>query len=185
MDEHPKRKLKINLAELDFAFEDSSGMFDTYLDLETGDVITVTEEVRSLQEQIYERYYDEEAQRVDWEAAFSTGRVPGWEQDAVREADQIEKGLDLRYIRVPSADSHEGYRDMEAFVETIDSPALYERLDRAIHGRGAFRYFKDVLSDYPKVREDWFRFKNNRLRERVLEWLESQGIGLILDDSVG
>ena len=43
-------------------------------------------------------------------------------------------------------------------------------------GRGAFRHFKDVLLDYPDERERWFKFKNARVRERILEWLESEGV---------
>jgi hypothetical protein len=43
-------------------------------------------------------------------------------------------------------------------------------------GRGAFRYFKDVLLDYPAERERWFQFKRERLQQRILDWLEAHGI---------
>jgi hypothetical protein len=65
---------------------------------------------------------------------------------------------------------------MEAFIAVVRSPRLQERLERAISGRGAFRYFKDVLLDYPTERERWFRFKQERLQRRMLDWLEAQGI---------
>jgi len=45
---------------------------------------------------------------------------------------------------------------MEAFIATMRNRRLQERLERAISGRGAFRYFKDVLLDYPAERECWF-----------------------------
>ena len=65
---------------------------------------------------------------------------------------------------------------MEAFIATLRSRHLQERLERAISGRGAFRYFKDVLMDYPVEREHWFRFKQERLHQRILDWLEAHGI---------
>jgi len=56
---------------------------------------------------------------------------------------------------------------------------LQERLERAISGRGAFRYFKDVLLDYPVERERWFQIKRERLQQRILDWLEAYGITLL------
>jgi hypothetical protein len=65
---------------------------------------------------------------------------------------------------------------MERFVETVTDARLQDHLWRAIGGRGAFRYFKDVLSDYPRERERWFAFRDAWARERVLGWLESEDI---------
>lgn len=56
---------------------------------------------------------------------------------------------------------------------------LANRLERAISGRGAFRYFKDVLLDHPRERERWFAFTDQRLRERVLEWLADEEIEIV------
>ncbi len=36
--------------------------------------------------------------------------------------------------------------------------------------KGTFRRFKDVLIFYPKERERWFKFKNEKVTERVNEW---------------
>lgn len=49
----------------------------------------------------------------------------------------------------------------------------------AINGKGAFRRFKDVLLRYPEERERWFRFKDERMQERALEWLDCIGISPI------
>ena len=56
---------------------------------------------------------------------------------------------------------------------------LQARLWPAIEGRRPFRCFKDVLADYSAEREWWFRFKDNRIRARMLEWLEDEGIELV------
>ena len=68
---------------------------------------------------------------------------------------------------------------MEAFITTVRDVSLANRLERAISGRGAFRYFKDVLLDHPRERERWFVFKDQRLRERALEWLTEAEIEVV------
>jgi hypothetical protein len=170
------RQFKIDLSELELAFDSGSEMISYYLDLETGEVISVSDEERSLLESIYESYYDDQSETVDWESAFEKEHIPGWQRELFKNADRIEAGFGDRFISIPSEGSHEGYRDMEAFIATVRNRRLQERLERAISGRGAFRYFKDVLLDYPTERERWFQFKQERLHQRILDWLEAYGI---------
>lgn len=91
--------------------------------------------------------------------------------------DRIDDDPD-RYERIPGAESHEGYEDMEDFIATVKDEHLAELLEVAINGRGAFRRFKDVLLRYPEERERWFQFKDERMRERALEWLDDIGVTL-------
>jgi hypothetical protein len=169
-------QLKIDMSEVELAFDSNGGMISYYLDIETGEVTSVTDEERGLLERIYESYYDEQTQTVDWETAFQAEHVPDWQRESIQVADRIEANLGSRLIAIPSEGSHEGYRDMEAFIVIVRSPRLQEQLERAIRGRSAFRYFKDVLLDYPAERERWFQFKQERLRQRMLDWLKSQEI---------
>jgi hypothetical protein len=76
---------------------------------------------------------------------------------------------------------------MEAFIATVTSARLQERLGAAIRGRGAFRRFKDVLAAAPAERARWFAFKDQRVRQRVLAWLADEGIELIdeIDEVAG
>jgi len=91
---------------------------------------------------------------------------------------QIEEEFD-RYERIPRAESHEGYEDMEDFIATVKDEHLAELLEVAINGRGAFRRFKDVLIGYPEERERWFHFRDERMQERALEWLDGIGVTLL------
>ena len=141
-----KRTLKIDLDELYDAMENSSYEVEYYLDLETGEILFVSEGMD-----------DEE-----------TGKLKI----------QIEGELE-RYEPIPKAESYEGYRDMQAFIATVDDDHLSELLEVAINGKGAFRRFKDVLLNYPKEREKWFEFKDARIQEQALEWLESIGVSII------
>lgn len=152
------RKLEINWMELDAAFQSGSWEMRFYLDVETGKVVMVTDEIA--------RYLEDPP---DYE-------LSDWMQEALQVAEQVEEGYGTRYIQVPQADSREGYRDMERFISTVRNDHLRDRLWSAIQGRGAFRYFKDTLFEHPAERERWFAFKDRCIYERVSWWLESEGI---------
>jgi hypothetical protein len=176
--EQPKRKLTVNMTELEVAFESFDEIMQVlfYLDLESGEVVMTTEEDRNNLQEAYDTYADPETGQIDWPAVLPQLDLPDWQKQTLMIADQVEAGFGERYITVPHDDSREGYNDMVAFIEMITNPRLQNRLERAISGKGAFRYFKDVLLDYPKERERWFEFRNERLRQRMLDWLDSEGI---------
>ncbi len=173
------RQLKMDISNLEMAFDNSGEMINYYLDLETGDIVSITDEDHRLLERLSESYYDEETRTMDWEKAFQEETILEWQRETLQQADQIEAGFGSRYIAIPSAEPGEGYQDMEAFISTVRNPHLQERLYRAISGRGAFRYFKDVLLEHPKERERWFQFKERRLHQRILDWLEAEEIEIM------
>ncbi len=98
----------------------------------------------------------------------------GPEMEAVRE--QVESDYGARYVAVPKPHTREAYGDMEEFVLTVEEAGLQDLLEVAIDGPGAFRRFKNVLGRYPETREEWFRFKAARTRQRVVDWLNSIGV---------
>jgi len=140
-----KKALNISLDELCEAMEDSSYENEHFLDLETGEILFISE------------YMDDE--------------------DSEKLKERIEEDFE-RYERIPKAESHEGYQDMVDFIATVDDEHLAELLEVAINGKGAFRRFKDVLLNYPEERERWFKFKDERMEERALEWLEDIDVTL-------
>jgi hypothetical protein len=172
-----KRKLNVDLEELELALQMDSYEMRHYLDLETGEIIPIMEDVASELETIYDEIYDEEGNRtVTLEAYLEDWDGPDWQKEMLLDADRIEQEYPTRYIRIEKDDPYADYNDMERFIETVDDPQLRERLWRAIKGRGAFRYFKDVLYEHPDVRQDWFEFRNARRRQRVEDWLEARDI---------
>jgi len=140
-----KKILRTNLDELCEAMENSSYENEYYLDLETGEILFISE------------YMDDE------------------ETEKLR--DRIDEEHD-RYEQIPRIESHEGYEDMQDFITTVKDEHLVELLEVAINGKGAFRRFKDVLLNYPEERERWFKFKDERRRERALEWLDDIDVTL-------
>ena len=95
------------------------------------------------------------------------------EESEIRRA--IDEDEEDRYIPVPSLGSHEGFRIMERFAAAQEGrvrEALFDALDR----RRPFRSFKDALLGFPDIREAWFRYHEERLREEALDWLRAEGI---------
>jgi hypothetical protein len=67
---------------------------------------------------------------------------------------------------------------MAAFAEELKDEDLKEKLQIALDGKGAFRRFKDVVSRYPEKREECFKFKNERIKKRLMEWMKENGLEL-------
>lgn len=172
----PLRPLKVDVEELAFAFENAGFESQYYLDLESGHIVLVTDETRRELEGIYRKESHEEDEDASSLTEALERDLPDSDTDALVMADQMERGFGTRYLRVPTIDSHEAYGDMEEFIDTVEDGRLQARLADAIRGRGAFRRFKDVLLEHPPERERWFRFKDEQMRRRVLEWLEEEGI---------
>jgi Uncharacterised protein family (UPF0158) len=173
MSEH-KRRLKVNLDDLKFAFDSGSAEIWHYLDLATGEVVEVTEETRQQLEALMESTEAETIEALN--EAIQNEDVPDWQKEVLHDAALVEFEYDSRFMRIPQAESREGYEDMEAFIETVSDQHLQELLWVAIRGKGAFRRFKDVLAAYPQERERWFQFRDERLQRRALDWLEDEGI---------
>ena len=172
-----KRKVKVNLAELAIALDTNSPEMHNYLDLETGEIVTITEEIAWELKQIYDEIYDEERNRVVTLEEHLQGRDdPDWQKEMLLEADRVEQGYGVRYILAERDDPYGDYNDMERFIRRVEDPQLRERLWRAIKGRGAFRRFKDLLTRHPDVRDQWFDFKAAQLDRRLARWLEAHDI---------
>jgi hypothetical protein len=163
------------------AFQNYEPQASYYLDLETGEVLFVNDDDRSWLGSLYENYYDEQTESLDWERVFQEAGLHDWQKDNLQQIDLIETGYGVRFILIPPESSQSGFEDMLEFIQTVQNPRLQDRLEDAISECSAFRRFKDVLLNYPAERERWFNFKRERIDQRMLAWLEEKGITLIQD----
>jgi hypothetical protein len=109
-----------------------------------------------------------------WWLVPETGEVVLW-SDYFEE--QGEPDPETRGLRaIDPIPSHEGYEEMQDFIQGVRSPHARDLLERAIAGRGAFRRFKDALLDFPELREAWFRFHDARVERRAIWWLVDEGL---------
>ncbi len=167
------KRLRISYSDLELAFEagDHAGTVTWYLDRDSGAVLmqrddwTGDKAVEAVVDSLSEDASDAEIQ----EAMEKIGL-----EDDEETLFRIKLAADLGdYVEIPTWSSRESWSIMEEFVRTIEHSSLRERLERAIQGRGAFRFFRDTLADHPQEEKRWGRFQLQRHRELIEEWLES------------
>jgi hypothetical protein len=181
------RRVRAKIADIAEELGILSDEVKSYLDLETGELMTQTSEIQSALEAIHDALPEElwegseEERRAAFAEAVKEAYSDNWMAEALDEADLVDRGIGERYIALPESDTQADYGDMEAFIETVSIPRLQDRLDRAIRGRGAFRRFRDELRDNPSEEQRWYAFKHEELCERVRRWLVHEHIELIED----
>ena len=126
-------KLKGIIEGLEFQSDEQS----SFLNLTTGEVVSVTtEELRAA---------EEEQPLEDF---------PEWQHDAIRIAEEIIETE--HYLPLPDRFEIHEYQIMERFCLSVDDEDIRDDLCNAIRGRGAFRYFKDRIHAYG-IAEEWYR----------------------------
>lgn len=171
------KQLEIKWYELEDAFEAQSFEMAYYLDTETGEVLMILDEDRYHHQETYEKYADpDDMENFDIEAALAQSDLADWQKQQVLAVELVEAHSGGRVIAVPDRPNYEAYNEMQDFIYTIEDERLHNWLLDVTQGRGAFRRFRDVLERHPAERERWFAFRDNRLRQRILDWLEAAGI---------
>jgi len=80
-----------------------------------------------------------------------------------------------RFIRLTSNESGNDYHDMQAFIYTIKSRWLRNKLENTIDSYKAFQRFQEILRRETE-KYKWSNFRNKQLEKSVLQWLDSQGM---------
>ena len=113
-------------------------------------------------------FSDEEAAQAEGEDERAD-----WEMESVAKAREV---LDSEaWVALPSKFEINEWEIMRNFAQSQTDREAAENLLRAIQGRGAFRYFKDVVNQHG-LRDEWFEFKKGALEEIAREALEEAGI---------
>ncbi|MHB9131401.1 MAG: UPF0158 family protein [Armatimonadota bacterium] len=102
--------------------------------------------------------------------------------DEVEEINELIEEDPGRFTFIEPMSSREGFRLMEDFVETLTSARVQDHLIQALQQRHPFRNFKDALLDYPNLREEWFAFHDEAMRDYARQWLEEHDIDADLVD---
>jgi hypothetical protein len=173
-----KRPLPIDLEDLKLVWSGGFEEMVHYLDRETGEVVSITGDTQRLLDALLARMEDASTACVleSVLAAIQDQPWPQWQRQAVSAAALVELTGGNRFLGIPQADSQEAYDDRVAFVQTVRNAQVHAQLQDALRGKGAFGRFKAVLGRHADERERWFRFEDERIHERVLEWLDAEGI---------
>jgi hypothetical protein len=139
---------------LEMQFDESS----SFLDRDSGQVETVSHDLLREAEECGD---DEEPD------------LPAWQKQEWEIARQIVSTD--RFQKLPTKfDVHE-WAIMQDFSRSLESERIREDLLHAIHGAGAFRYFKDTLRRH-RIESAWFAFRSQALRQIALNWCEENHI---------
>lgn len=135
--------------------------WEAFLDPETGEILVMTDEERGM--------LDEE--QLGDEAALE---MPDWEKEAIG---KLRSLLDSgRALRLPDKFDFHEWEVMRRFAASVENTEDGRELLGAIHGTGAFRMFRETTVRLG-LREAWFAYRDQALRELASEWLEENGIG--------
>ena len=136
-----------------------------FLNIRTGEFVTLSTEELSAAE---------EGEDIE--------NFPEWQQVVIQQAEEVLFTDD--YYELPTKfDIHE-YKIMENFCYTVEDEALNRRLLNGIRGRGAFRYFKDVIYEFG-IEKDWYQFREHAFKEIAIEWLQSNEIAYTDEEAAG
>lgn len=173
-----KRRLKVDMGDLDMALNWGASEWSYYLDLETGRVIGFDEETRRMLGKLEEELYDEQDNPVTTleELLQERDDIHDWQKEILLDAHHVDREYGQRYISIERDEPYQDYNDMDDFIATLGDERLQERLWGAIRGRGAFGRFKSTIAARPDVEQQWYTYKDTRARERLLRWLDEQGI---------
>lgn len=150
---------EVELAVIIEALEMADDSISSYLDVETGEVHSITEEEFDLAE--------------DPQTAIED--LPNWQREAVTLARSIQKQEGKRYMALPDKfDVHE-WAMMDRFSMTLRDAQMRNDFHGGIRGAGAFRLFKHLLTEYD-LWDAWNRFKQVELRQMAIEWCKENGI---------
>jgi len=78
---------------------------------------------------------------------------------------------DKNYIALPVWTPKDGYRLMEKFTVKLNNPVVREELTDALNkNKGVFRAFRDVLEQYPEIEKMWLKYKEQKIKTRIINW---------------
>lgn len=153
-------KIKVKLDDIIAGMEFQTDEMSSYLNQETGEVSTVMEQEF--------RYVEE-----DDDSLIS---MYGLVEEGIEKArDILMDDEGNKYIALPSKFEIHEWEIMKKFCLSIDDKDVSESLMNAIHGKGAFRYFKDSIRRYG-IDDQWYTFRDDAIKKIAIEWCEMNNV---------
>jgi len=153
-----KVKLSDIVGELETAHEGGY----SFLNKISGEIVYLSEEDFELSEQ-------EDIEEDD--------DIADWQKENIAIAREINDESE-NYIPLPSEAELNGYKLMEEFCYSLPDESLKNEMLDAIRGKGAFKRFDDKIMHFG-IENDWYKFKEDKLRRVAVEWCEKHSIEYI------
>jgi hypothetical protein len=152
---------RVKLSAILDALEMQGDETHAFLDRQSGDVVVLTDEELGAAE-------EEDADLSDY---------PDWQREAIEQAKAVQADEGGRFVALPDRFEIDEWEMMRDFALSVEDEAISAALLDAIHGRGAFRYFKDQVRERG-LAESWHEFRAGRYRQIASDWCEAHGLEL-------
>jgi hypothetical protein len=146
-------QVRVSLSDVLEAMESQSDEMTAYLHRLTGRVIMVSDEAMRAAEGGNEGLVEE------FELADARGLLASGED----------------YLPLPDRFEIDEYRMMERFAAGIADPSARDEALSSLHGRGAFRRFKDAVRRFG-LADEWYAHRDRGYEEVARAWCEEHGI---------
>jgi hypothetical protein len=147
----------VSLKDVVDAMDFGDETWGTYLNRNTGEILTASEEDHRLAE----------------DDGLDVSELPEWQQEHVL---NLRKALDSdEWLALPGKFEIHEWAIMDRFTNARTRAGDRDALLDAIHGRGAFRHFKTTIRRL-RIEEEWYRFRESALEQIAKDWLVSHAI---------
>jgi hypothetical protein len=145
------------------AFDGAPDAWETYLNRTTGECVTISDDDEGILAAM-----EEEGDQ------FDDSSIADWQKESAAKALEVKKHPD-DWIKLPRKFEFHEYRIIEQFCDQQPDGHLREILQNAIHGKGAFRRFKDTIHRLD-IQDAWYAHRRNAIETFMADWLTSNGI---------
>ncbi len=113
---------------------------------------------------------------------LQTGKILAYSDDSPL-PEEVKRRWEIdgkSFLKIPAPDSQENHRLRESFAHEIGEHqgmvTIGEKLAIALQQPKPFGKFKEILQQFPAVREQWFTFERNVLREHLVDWIAEHNL---------
>jgi hypothetical protein len=150
----------VKLSEIVDGLETVGEETRTFLDTQTGKVIFLMDD------------HLRAAENEEDEDPTARGE---WERESIEQAKAVLAEDGARFLPLPDRFEINEWEMMRDFATGLENQDQAEVLSNAIHGRGAFRYFKDRVHEFG-LADAWYKFRQEQYRKVALDWCEAKSI---------
>ena len=147
----------VKLKEIIEAVEFQSDEIGAYLNKETGEIVTISEE---------------EFDAVEDQDPLEN--YPEWEQDNIKIAREILDNEE-NFLNLPTKHDIHEYQIMEGFCLSVKDREVSEELYGAIKGKRAFGRFKEIIERLGMA-DEWYKYRDEAIKGIAIDWCKSNHI---------